>query len=93
MSNTKRSIWTIRLKSLLIPLIGYLPKPIPKQPRIRYIAERWQMDYNHYRPHSSLGYMTPTEYAKLCEDIGCVKQRKHKTGRVESCETLSQELD
>ena len=60
---------------------------------LRYVAERWRMDYNHYRPHSSLGYMTPAEYAKLCEDVGCVKQRKHKIGQVQLSETLSQKVD
>lgn len=60
---------------------------------LRYVAERWRMDYNHYRPHSSLGYMTPAEYAKLCEDVGCVKQRKSKLGQAEVRETLSQQLD
>ena len=60
---------------------------------LRYVAERWRMDYNHYRPHSSLIYMTPAEYAKLCEDVGCVKQRKSKPKQAESCETLSQTVD
>ena len=27
------------------------------------IIEAWRMDYNHVRPHSSLGYLTPEEYA------------------------------
>ena len=60
---------------------------------LRYVADRWRMDYNHYRPHSSLGGMTPAEYAKLCEDVGCIKQRKHKTGQNELCEILSREVD
>ena len=60
---------------------------------LRYVAERWRMDYNHYRPHSSLGYMTPAEYAQLCEEVGCVKQRMRKIGQAELCETFSQELD
>jgi putative transposase len=27
--------------------------------------ERWRVDYNAHRPHSSLGNLTPSEYAKL----------------------------
>ena len=33
---------------------------------LRYVVDRWRMDYNHYRPHSSLGYMTPAAYAAAC---------------------------
>lgn len=29
----------------------------------RSLAAEWQNDYNHHRPHSSLGYRTPAEYA------------------------------
>jgi putative transposase len=29
----------------------------------RQIIEAWRMDYNTVRPHSSLGYLTPEEYA------------------------------
>ena len=33
---------------------------------VRYVVDRWRMDYNHYRPHSSLGYMSPTAFAATC---------------------------
>jgi len=33
---------------------------------LRYVAKRWRLDYNHHRPHSSLGYVTPAVYAALC---------------------------
>lgn len=31
----------------------------------RRILARWRQDYNHARPHSSLGYRTPAEFAVL----------------------------
>jgi len=30
---------------------------------LRYVVERWRQDYNHHRPHQSLGYMTPAAFA------------------------------
>ena len=42
-----------------------------------YVVDRWRMDYNHYRPHSSLAYMTPAEFARLCIETDCRRtQRK-----------------
>jgi putative transposase len=29
----------------------------------RVLLEDWRREYNHYRPHQSLGYLTPAEYA------------------------------
>ncbi|MCV7579831.1 integrase core domain-containing protein, partial [Micrococcus luteus] len=26
----------------------------------------WKDEYNHHRRHSSLGYLTPAEYARQC---------------------------
>ena len=37
---------------------------------LRYIADRWRMDYNHYRPHSSLDYMAPAAFAAKCLEQG-----------------------
>jgi putative transposase len=28
------------------------------------IVEAWKQEYNNYRPHSSLGYLTPLEFAR-----------------------------
>ena len=30
------------------------------------LTKQWQEDYNHHRPHSSLGYVTPIEFAARC---------------------------
>jgi putative transposase len=32
-------------------------------------VERWREEYNAERPHSSLGYQTPEEYAKTCSEL------------------------
>jgi putative transposase len=32
----------------------------------KYLAARRQNEYNHRRPHSALGYLTPAAYAQLC---------------------------
>ena len=32
---------------------------------LRYVADRWRMDYNHYCPHSSLDYMAPAAFAAM----------------------------
>jgi putative transposase len=30
------------------------------------LTQQWREDYNHQRPHSSLGYVTPNEFAARC---------------------------
>jgi transposase InsO family protein len=42
---------------------------------LRYVVNRWRMDYNHYRPHSSLDYMAPAAFAKKCLDQGSATLR------------------
>jgi transposase InsO family protein len=34
------------------------------------ILEQWRNEYNDERPHSSIGYLTPGEYARSASDIG-----------------------
>jgi putative transposase len=33
------------------------------------VIEQWRCEYNHQRPHSSLGYQTPEEYAALAANL------------------------
>ena len=35
-------------------------------PAARALTAAWREDYNHDRPHSSLGYLTPAEFAAAC---------------------------
>ena len=30
------------------------------------LAASWRHEYNHHRPHSSLGYLSPARYAATC---------------------------
>jgi putative transposase len=30
------------------------------------LIDDWRQEYNHYRPHQSLNYQTPAEYARRC---------------------------
>ena len=32
----------------------------------RKLTSHWKEDYNHHRPHSSLGYVTPSAFAARC---------------------------
>jgi len=32
----------------------------------KVLAENWQLEYNHHRPHSGLKYMTPAAFAATC---------------------------
>jgi transposase InsO family protein len=42
----------------------------------KYVVDRWRMDYNHYRPHSSLSYMTPAAFAQLCIETDCRRTKR-----------------
>ena len=36
------------------------------EPQARVLGALWKEEYNTERPHSSLGYMTPAEFAATC---------------------------
>jgi len=56
---------------------------------MKYVVERWRMDYNHYRPHSSLSYMTPAGFAELCRQVGCIRPQTPVLNGVQDCGILS----
>jgi len=60
---------------------------------LRYVADRWWMDYNHYRPHSSLGYRTPAGFAGRCCQAGCVRPQTPVLDGVQGGGILSRTLD
>ncbi len=41
---------------------------------MNHVVEHWRMDYNHYRPHSRLSYMTPVGFAQRCRAAACIRQ-------------------
>ena len=55
---------------------------------LRYVADRWRMDYNHYRPHSSLDYMAPAAFAAKYLEQGSATLRLPQ-GKKDTCEILS----
>ena len=40
-------------------------------PTARRLIEEWRMDYNAYRPHTSLGGLTPNEFATRSRTDHC----------------------
>ena len=50
----------------------------------RYVVDRWRLDYNHYRPHSMLNWMTPAAFAGACAAPGSATPRptQHTPGDV-----------
>jgi len=44
---------------------------------MKYVVERWRVNYNHYRPHNSLGHVTPAGVGGLCREAGCIRPQTH----------------
>ncbi len=55
---------------------------------LRYVADRWRMDYNHYRPHSNLDSMAPAVFAAKCLEQGSATLRLPQD-KENTCEILS----
>ena len=43
---------------------------------MRHVVNRGRMDYNHYRTHSSVKYMTRARFAQIYHDIDCVQAKR-----------------
>ena len=56
---------------------------------LRYVVDRWRMDYNHYRPHSSLGYMSPAAFAARCPELDSATLRQAQDKETSECGILS----
>ena len=46
----------------------------------RILIEQWRIEYNQRRPHSSLGYLTPAEFAEQ-QKFQTMQPRRHKDNR------------
>jgi hypothetical protein len=59
---------------------------------LRYVADRRRMDYNQYRPHTSLDYMAPAAFGAMCLEQGScslrLTQDKEGAGKVEKTLTI-----
>ena len=40
---------------------------------LRYIVDRFHMDYNHYDLQSSLDYLAPASFAAICIKLGLLE--------------------
>lgn len=55
----------------------------------RVLAKEWRREYNHVRPHSSLGYRTPAEYGAMCPRADSASLRRPEDTSVAIDPTLT----
>jgi len=55
-----------------------------------YVVDRWELDYNHHRPHSMLGWMTPGPFVGRFAASGSASSRPPQDTPEEIGTTLSQ---
>jgi hypothetical protein len=55
---------------------------------LRYVADRWRMDYNYYRPHSSPDYIAQAARAVIYLEQGADSLRLTEDEK-SCCEILS----
>jgi transposase InsO family protein len=55
----------------------------------RVLAGQWKQQYNHVRPHSSLGYRTPAEYGKMAPPADSAALRRPEEPSVTVDPTLT----
>jgi putative transposase len=48
----------------------------------KVLGKAWQEAYNHQRPHSSLGYQTPVEFARRCFWADSATLRRPKSNAI-----------
>jgi transposase InsO family protein len=55
----------------------------------KVLAKEWRQEYNHVRPHSSLGYRTPAEFGEMCPRPDCAALRRAEDTSVTVDPTLT----
>jgi putative transposase len=60
-------------------------------PHARAVLEDWRRDYNHERPHSKLGWMTPAAYASALRGTNARPAARHEGSARRALATQAQE--
>ena len=64
--------WQVMILNVRNELLnGEISLPLDE---VKYVIDRWRMDYDHYRPHSSLSYMIPVAFVQLCREVVCMRR-------------------